>query len=285
MEYSNKEARLENIENIDRLINIINKQDNSLNFDYLDCFYLVEYLNRYKNILFKENEIEENRHIVEGVDFTGLRNALHQFDENGIRGESGKWTIVRGGYDKQFEIHYEGYTVLDCVSDTLFGGYRPTPEWNETTEQMLKNIVSATYGIEQVKTISSMDELKEFIEGMDWRVEDCSIGMKHEAGWDLFKGSPAGEDFSFTICHNDNLKEAIQEISHFAYNFDVDEHIEMWIEARGNGVNGVPNTRELVEDAEDISKMLEELADNCNALNIEEKELYKDVDEPDICDD
>ena len=44
--------------------------------------------------------------------------------------------------------------------------------------------------------------------------------------------------------------------------FDVDEHVEMWIEARRNGVRGVPSSiRELVEDAEDIDKMLEELAD------------------------
>ena len=35
----------------------------------------------------------------------------------------------------------------------------------------------------------------------------------------------------------------------------------MWIEARKNGVSGVPGTRELVHDAEDIDKMLQKLAD------------------------
>ena len=34
----------------------------------------------------------------------------------------------------------------------------------------------------------------------------------------------------------------------------------MWIEARKNGVSGVPSTRELVKDAEDIDKMLQEIA-------------------------
>jgi hypothetical protein len=41
--------------------------------------------------------------------------------------------------------------------------------------------------------------------------------------------------------------------------FDVDEHVELWIGSRGK--NGAPATvRELLEDAEAIEKMLEELA-------------------------
>ena len=45
----------------------------------------------------------------------------------------------------------------------------------------------------------------------------------------------------------------------YADDFDVDEHVELWIEGRGK--NGVPATaRELVEDAEAIRDMLNELA-------------------------
>ena len=40
----------------------------------------------------------------------------------------------------------------------------------------------------------------------------------------------------------------------------MDEHIEMWIEARKNGVGGVPATRTLVRDAEEIDAELEQLA-------------------------
>lgn len=50
-------------------------------------------------------------------------------------------------------------------------------------------------------------------------------------------------------------------INEYADDFDPDEHIEMWIEARKNGVAGVPTTRELVHDAEAIQKMLKELAE------------------------
>lgn len=40
----------------------------------------------------------------------------------------------------------------------------------------------------------------------------------------------------------------------YATGFDVDEHVELWIENRGK--NGVPSTaRELIEDAEAICDM------------------------------
>ena len=40
--------------------------------------------------------------------------------------------------------------------------------------------------------------------------------------------------------------------------FDIDEHIETWVEARKNGTSGVPSVRRLAIDAEEIDKMLEE---------------------------
>lgn len=55
-------------------------------------------------------------------------------------------------------------------------------------------------------------------------------------------------------------KNFIQNVKEYAANFDIDEHIELWIEAKRNGVKGVPSTRELVYDAEAICKMLQELA-------------------------
>lgn len=55
-------------------------------------------------------------------------------------------------------------------------------------------------------------------------------------------------------------KNFIQNVKEYAANFDIDEHIELWIEAKRNGVKGVPSTRELVYDAEAIDKMLQELA-------------------------
>lgn len=95
-------------------------------------------------------------------------------------------------------------------------------------------------------------KIKEIAERLEWEVVEYDDGMV-----DFRKYSPAGEDFNFTV----NAKEAAKEICEYYNCFDVDEHIEMWIEARENGVRGVPSTRRLVEDAEDISEMLKELAD------------------------
>lgn len=94
-------------------------------------------------------------------------------------------------------------------------------------------------------------KIKEIAERLGWEVDERDDGTV-----ELCNYSPAGEDISFTV----NAKEAAKEIYECYNGFDVDEHIEMWIEARENGVPGVPSTRRLVEDAEDISEMLKELA-------------------------
>ena len=93
----------------------------------------------------------------------------------------------------------------------------------------------------------------EVCERLDWTVHEYKDGSV-----DVAKQSPAGEDFSFGV----SSENFVEEVKMYAAYFDVDEHVEMWIEARRNGVRGVPSSiRELVEDAEDIDKMLEELAD------------------------
>lgn len=245
------------------------------------------------DIVVYDNDIKEvdfhalqkgNELLMNGIDFNGLETALKEFDENGIRAEGGKWSVVRSAYDKQFEIHYEGYTVLDCIGNVLSGGYRPNNQWNEQTEQKLKEIVANAYGLELHKTISSIDELKEEIESLDWSISDCNFG-NGEIGWDIAQYSPAGEDFSFSICHNNDIEKAIREIDNYAYDcFDIDEHISMWIEARNvdNNRMGVPSPRELVEDANDIQEMLYNLANYCNNLDIELNKETKN--EPDITD-
>lgn len=92
---------------------------------------------------------------------------------------------------------------------------------------------------------------REACEALGWSVDESDDGYV-EVG----KYSPAGEDFSFSA----NADNFIEEVKQYSAGFDIDEHIEMWIEARKNGVGGVPSTRELVDDAEDIDKMLQELA-------------------------
>lgn len=89
------------------------------------------------------------------------------------------------------------------------------------------------------------------LEKHDWAVSSYTDDGRVE----LEKYSPAGEDFSICV----GVENLPAEVREYAAGFDIDEHIEMWIEARRNGTSGVPSTRELVKDAEDIDKMLQEL--------------------------
>lgn len=115
---------------------------------------------------------------------------------------------------------------------------------------------------DEIKVVRSMDELRDYLEEKGWQVSECSFGGGH-TGWEIGQGSPAGEDFWFSIVHNNDVEEAIQEINRYAYDFDIDEHVKMWVEAQGR-VSGVPDTVTLVEDAKAIQEMLDELADGVN---------------------
>lgn len=90
-------------------------------------------------------------------------------------------------------------------------------------------------------------------ERLDWsiRIDDGYIEFE--------KYSPAGEDFYFTV--EGNVEEGVaKKVREFAYDFDPDEHAEMWVESRGK--RGVPNSiRTLVDDADAIKEMLFELAE------------------------
>lgn len=105
------------------------------------------------------------------------------------------------------------------------------------------------------------------------------IAKAKELGWEVVFGeqdsgkyvefyqySPAGEDFSFCVWF-DSIKDIPYEVRQYYINFDPDEHIEMWIEARKNGVAGIPSIRELVNDADDIDNMLEKLSDALSDIN------------------
>lgn len=100
-----------------------------------------------------------------------------------------------------------------------------------------------------VKSIK--DSLKLVCENRDWTISEVD-SERIELG----KYSPAGEDFSFVT----DIENFVDGVKEYAASFDLDEHIEMWIEARKSGTRGIPSTRELIKDAEDIDTMLQELA-------------------------
>lgn len=79
--------------------------------------------------------------------------------------------------------------------------------------------------------------------------EDRQTGkLEYYADFD-FGYSPAGEDLGEnTIFFNGTLKDLQEQLDN--YTLDVDEYVEMWLEAKRNGVSGVPSASELVRDAE-----------------------------------
>ena len=116
-----------------------------------------------------------------------------------------------------------------------------------------------------------------------------SVGMKillekaEELGWwwtawieesqdnrtyvEIGQHSPAGEDFSMIIDFEavDQSDSFLDNLESYYEDFDVDEHIEMWVNARGD-VSGIPSVRELAKDAEDIDAMILELFQTLKGL-------------------
>lgn len=72
---------------------------------------------------------------------------------------------------------------------------------------------------------------------------------------DLMKKSTAGEDFGFTV----SAEHFVEEIEEYAESFDAEEHAAMWYEAKLRGSRDVPSLRVLLDDADAIQEMLDDL--------------------------
>lgn len=102
---------------------------------------------------------------------------------------------------------------------------------------------------------SIVDALTDRAEDLGWSshvtAEDSSIEFSQE--------TPAGEDFSFCVSGN-TLEEIVAAIRECADDFDMEDHVKMWLDAKDSGMSGVPSVVALVEDAQAIQKMLNTLA-------------------------
>lgn len=99
------------------------------------------------------------------------------------------------------------------------------------------------------------DRIIEIAESYGWKVRiyDAPGG---EIEVEFSQGSPAGEDFSFSVYVTD-MSEVPEAIMRYNRCFDPNDHAKMWAES--SGTRGVPDLDELVEDSKDIKKMLNEL--------------------------
>lgn len=100
------------------------------------------------------------------------------------------------------------------------------------------------------------NKLIEKLDWLEWTV------YEYEDGWELSKYSPAGEDFFVWLAWDlEDLEALTEECASCADGFDIEDHVRMWLEAKRNGVAGVPGVVDLVDDARAIKEMLDELAE------------------------
>ena len=109
---------------------------------------------------------------------------------------------------------------------------------------------------------TNLENLIAYIETLGWNVYCGDDGYV-----ELYQRSGAGEDFLFTVSAN-NL---IEDVKDYAESFDSEEHAAMWYDAKQRGIRCVPSLHELVEDADAIQEMLEDLAINLCAYREKEE--------------
>lgn len=110
---------------------------------------------------------------------------------------------------------------------------------------------------------SKKEIMKEAIEGQGWSIEfktQISGDRKLEKYVIVSGHSDAGEDLGFLEFY-ESLDEIPEKFFERYQDFDVDEHVAMWMEGKQNGTRGVPNARILVEDAERIEQFLLKLSE------------------------
>ena len=109
-----------------------------------------------------------------------------------------------------------------------------------------------------------LEEFVKFFEEHGFSVYDVSEFSSGQSPicWEIETWSDAGEDLIETIQFNGSVKELREELLDIWRNFCIEEHVEMLLEAKRNGMQGVPDAVTLVEDAQKIDKMYEKLYDD-----------------------
>lgn len=104
-----------------------------------------------------------------------------------------------------------------------------------------------------------LDKLHDICERLDWSWYESDDFIE------LRRQSIAGEDFSITISKETPVCDIAQEYE----DFNIEDHVHMWLDAKKNGVSGIPDIETLLIDAGLIEEMLFELSNACS------KEMYR----------
>lgn len=103
------------------------------------------------------------------------------------------------------------------------------------------------------------DEMKSAVEELGWNV---TYHADETENWVTFQNcSPLGEDLVYEASY-DTIDDVEDSMTAALWDFDADEHVRELIRAGESGLSGVPhNVRALIEDAEEIGNMLDDLVE------------------------
>ncbi len=91
------------------------------------------------------------------------------------------------------------------------------------------------------------------VENLGWRVSEYEQDGRKYA--ELENWSPAGENIVLTVWHDGTWESFRDELESIYDGFDTEEHITDLLKAKENGLQGVPDVKTLVRDADEIDEM------------------------------
>lgn len=156
-------------------------------------------------------------------------------------------------------------TVKFNIDKGVFDGFNNEEDLikyiQKTKSLEVIDILPTIFGEKDVPEIESIQDIFDFLEDNDIAANNYQEGD----GWEtsLNFSSDLGEDFWFYINHDNTVEDFIDKFSEYSYDFDPEEHANIYIEIRGK--HGVPNSvLDLIEDAKKIKCFLEDISFQLN---------------------
>lgn len=93
--------------------------------------------------------------------------------------------------------------------------------------------------------MKTIQEVLDKIEELGWTITD------ERENYLLSQISPAGQDFSITLCKTDDIDDFIESIYITYQDWDVSYETYLWLDDTGHGKNGAPyDMKDVYEDME-----------------------------------
>lgn len=124
------------------------------------------------------------------------------------------------------------------------------PKYNDDVFETLNAYIQDVW--EEIEDQEKTQALADYINTLDLPVQAETT----EDGYTRIRLTDVTQDFSFEVKTSDGIYDYWQ-------NFDIETEVLNFLEAKRNGLSGVPNVVDLVKEEEEIDKTLEQLAIRC----------------------